>query len=270
MKALVSALSVILVSLSSMAAAQYREDAPEVITPPPPAPDRRLEELRASRAAYQTAGAPRIVVFLNRQLSDRLENDYDSVVIRGSTASLDAESVVSNNGRVREGAALAENSTQVRRGRREVTDDTRAATLSEADEWRFLDAFDGQLQRAGINLVDRNTAMRRVAAETGASRDKQTVEMEGIAKHADLMMTVLQTPDPSAPLGVLFRISVVDLETGIVRTSLTSDGSGPRPGPGRFVAGANGFEREAPRGFGITGAGANVAIDTIRQMANRW
>lgn len=235
---------------------QYREGTPAVLKPAPPPPNLRAAQETKSAEDYRRAGAPRIVVFWNRELTDRIANDYDAVV-RDS-----AEATVA--------PGVATFDREVRVGRREVENDRRAGLLPEDAEWEFLEGFQTRLQANGLVLVDRALAMRALAAADGAPSDKQTVEMRGIAKLADLMMTVTQTPAPDAPLGVRFKVTVTNLKDGRMVTTLVADGEGARPGPGRFVAGANGFEREQAPAVGPGRAGANLASDLMVRLVGKW
>ena len=82
--------------------------------------------------------------------------------------------------------------------------------------------------------------MRKLAATEAAYTDKQTGEMLGIADLSDFLLTVLQTPDPDASVGALFRITATRLSDGVVVATVTG-GEGRPEGPGRFVAGSYGF-----------------------------
>ena len=83
--------------------------------------------------------------------------------------------------------------------------------------------------------------MRKLAATEAAYTDKQTGEMLGIADLSDFLLTVLQTSDPDASVGVLFRITATRLSDGVVVATVTGGGEGRPKGPGRFVAGSYGF-----------------------------
>lgn len=259
-----------LAALATPAAAQYRPGTPEVLTPAPRAPSMRAGQEARSADDYRRAGSPRIVVFWNRELSDRIANDYDTVVMERGEASEGAAAAVSRNGRSAEGSRVTTYDREARIGRREVDDDRREGLLEEDREWQFLEAFQGRLQSYGLVLVDRSLAMRAVAAAEGGPTDKQTAEMRGIAGLADLMMTVTQTPAPDAPLGIRFKIAVTNVKDGRMIATLVADGEGPPRGPGRFVAGANGFEREQAPSLDAAQAGSNLASELLLRLAGKW
>ncbi|MBI1404012.1 MAG: hypothetical protein GC147_12465 [Porphyrobacter sp.] len=262
--------AILCAALAAPAAAQYREGTPEVLAPPARAPDMRAAQETRSADDYRRAGSPRIVVFWNRELSDRIANDYDTVLTDRSETGEGTAAAVSRNGRYAEGARVTSSEREIRMGRREVEDDRRGSLLEEDREWLLLESFQNRLQSLGLVLVDRALAMRAAAAAEGGPTDKQTAEMRGIAGLADLMMTLTQTGAPDAPLGVRFKITVTDLKTGQIVTTVVADGEGPPRGPGRFVAGANGFEREAPPPLDAAQAGANLASDLLIRLAGRW
>lgn len=250
--------------------AQYREGTPEVLRPAPRPADPRAELERRSAAEYAEAGSPRIVVFWNRELSDRIANDYDEVTLEYGEEATGASAAVSRNGRYAEGARVTAYERETRTGRREVSDDRRDSLLDEDSEWQFLEGFQERLQSAGVRLVDRSLAMRAVAAAEGGPTDKQIAEMQGIARLADMMMTLTQTTAPETPLGVRFKITVTDLQDGQIVTTMVADGNGPPRGPRRFVAGANGFEREQAPMLDAAQAGANLASELLARLAGKW
>lgn len=251
-------------------AAQYREGTPEVIAPPPARFDSTTSDLARARAAYNAAGSPRVVVFWNRELSDRVANDYDEVLIESGTMQTGIATGVSRNRRYAAGSKVSNFETVSRQGRREVEDDRRDGVLSEKEEWQFLQAFENRLRAIGLVMVSREVAMRKLAAEAGGSSDKQSMEMQGIADFSDVMLTVLQTPDPAAPVGVLFRVTATRLSDGVVIASVTGGGERKQTGPGRFVAGADGFERARPSAVGIEDVGENLAMSVLVAMSSAW
>ncbi len=248
----------------------FRSGTPPVLTPPPRQADSRVLDEAQSAAEYRRAGSPRVVVFWNRELSDRIANDYDTVMLERGESASGAASAVSRNGRYAEGAQVSAYERETRIGKREVTDDSRASLLGEDREWTFLEAFQGRLQSAGVRLVDRSLAMRSIAAQPGGPYDKQTAEMGGIARFADLMLAIVQTPADDAPLGVRFKVTVTDLRDGTILTTLVDDGESRMAGPGRFVAGATGFERERAAGIDAGRAGSNLASTLLARLAGGW
>lgn len=274
MQRAIASLALAAAALAAPAAAQtspgFRAGTPPVLTPPPRAEDPGVLAVAQSTAEYRRAGSPRVVVFWNRELSDRIANDFDTVMLERGESASGAASAVSRNGRYAEGAQVSAYERETRVGRREVADDLRGSLLGEDREWRFLEAFQGRLQSAGVRLVDRSLAMRSIAAQPGGPADKQTAEMGGIARLADLMLAIVQTPAVDAPLGVRFKVTVTDLRDGTILTTVVDDGESRAAGPGRFVAGATGFEREGAAAVDAGRAGSNLATTLLARLAGGW
>lgn len=269
----IPALAVLAVAGALPAHAQYREGMPETLTPAPRAAPAATAAATASsfRAAYEKAGRPRIAVFWNRDLDDRLSTDYDRVLQATHDSSRVAAVAVAPHGGAVVAAEETSATTTVRAGERAT--DVRGArqVLPERTDWPVAAAFNGQLQSAGVRLVDRALAMRALAAASNADerRDVQTVELKALQDKADLLVEILQTPDGDAPLGVMFRIDVKSIATGEILASVASDGKPPKAGPGRFVAGAGGFVREAPRESTPADIGQVLANATMTALAGR-
>lgn len=230
------------------AQAQYRTGMPETLTPAPRAVAAPAASNDAFRAAYEKAGRPRIAVFWNRDLDDRLTTDYDRVLQASHDSSRVAAVAVAPHGDAVMAAEQTSAVTTVRAGERATDVRGARSLLPEHTDWPVAAAFNGRLQSTGVRLVDRALAMRALAAAATADqrRDVQTVELKALQDKADLLVEILQTPDSAAPLGVMFRIDVKSIATGEILASVASDGQPPKAGPGRFVAGAGGFVREAP------------------------
>lgn len=271
--ALVAAL-VASMGLSLPAGAQYREGQPMVLAPvSDPQSGVAAPDDTGFRSAYAKAGSPRITVFWNRQLSDTLTTQYDQVQQAEVHASAGQITRVSPSGNalatVRQSSAVA----TLREGERALPQVGEARSLlSERSEWSIASAFSTRLQRAGVRLVDRNMAMRSQAAgETAADRrDVQGLEIKALQGNSELLAEVLQTADPRAPFGVMFRVDIKDVSSGELLASVVSDGRPPARGPGRFVAGRKGFERERPPEATPADIGDVVAIATLNALAARW
>jgi hypothetical protein len=269
-----SALASVLLLAALPAAAQYREGTPPVLTPAPKHdPQAAMRDDTAFRAAYAKAGSPRITVFWNRQLTDATTTQYDQVQQASVQTSAARVTEVSPSGRavgtVQQTAAVA----TVREGERALPDaGAERSLLSERSEWPIASAFSSRLQRAGVQLVDRTMALRSQAAGTSAGerRDVQAMEIKALQGKSDLLAEVLQAADPRAPFGVIFRVDIKDVDTGALVASVVSDGKPPEQGPGRYVAGRNGFVREAAPGPTLADIGDVVAHATLQTLAARW
>lgn len=254
--------------------AQYREGQPMVLAPASdPQSGVAAPDDTGFRSAYAKAGSPRITVFWNRQLSDTLSTQYDQVQQAEVHASAGQITRVSPSGNALATVRQSSTVATLREGERALPQAGEARSLlSERSEWPIASAFNTRLQRAGVRLVDRNMAMRSQAAgETAADRrDVQGLEIKALQGKSELLAEVLQTADPRAPFGVMFRVDIKDVSSGELLASVVSDGKPPIRGPGRFVAGRNGFERETPPEATPADIGDVVAIATLNALAARW
>ncbi len=266
-----SALLAVLASHGAIA--QYREGMPEVLPEPArAATGNAAADVEAFRAAYRKAGSPRMVVYWNRDLGDALTTQYDQVQQATHVAQGAAVTQLSDDGRtLTQGAGVA-SVTTLRSGERSAQDNGSRQLLPETSDWPLMTAFNSRLQGAGAKLVDRTVTMRsRAAAESAEQRkDIQTIELKALHDKADLLVEVLQTHDASAPFGVMFRVEVKRLATGELLASLVSDGKGSKRAPGRFVAGGNGYVREAAPEQTIAEAGDVVANATMAALTRHW
>lgn len=269
-----SALASMLLLAALPAAAQYREGTPPVLTPAPKHdPQAAMLDDTAFRAAYVKAGSPRITVFWNRQLTDATTTQYDQVqqAILQTAAARVTEANPSGRaiGTVQQTVAVA----TVREGERALPDaGAERSLLNERSEWPIASAFSSRLQRAGVKLVDRTMALRSEAAGATADerRDVQAMEIKALQGKSELLAEVLQTADPRAPFGLIFRVDIKDVRTGALVVSAVSDGKPPEKGPGRYVAGPNGFVREAAPEPTLTDIGDVVAHAALQALAARW
>lgn len=259
-------------AIAMPAAAQYREGTPPVLTPAAKAETASIDS-NAFRTAYAKAGKPRITVFWNRQLSDALSTQYDQVQqasVQSSSAQVVQASPSGNAvASVRQSATVA----TVSEGERALPGgSSERALLSEGSDWPIAAAFNTRLQQAGVRLVDRTMAMRAQAAGQSAEqrRDVQAMEIQALQGKSELLAEVLQTPDTRAAFGVIFRVEIKDVASGELLASVVSEGKPPASGPGRFVAGKQGFERDQPAPPSLTDIGNAVADATLRALASRW
>lgn len=271
---LIAALLTCLASASA-APAQYRSDMPLVLTPPAAARPTAADSvaIAAFRAAYASAGRPRVALLWNRELTDRVATQYDDVVHVERHAGSAGVAEVSRDGRAVGRVDRADSVATLRAGVREVDPERlRSSVVKESTEWALKAAFLSRLQEAGVRLVDRNVAMRgRAAASPASARaDRQTFEMEALADKADLVMDVLQTPDPDTPLGATVRVETKSVATGAILVNLADGGASATPQRGRFVAGANGFVHEAPKAPTASEVGEILANRLLNALTAYW
>lgn len=265
---LLTAISVTLVGGGAVAQ-QYREDMPEVLRAPPPlrsAAERGAASASAFRSAYARRKSPRMVIFWNRQLTDSLSTSYEewtrlSFAEGGYQAVSEDEAVAGRAGEV-----------EYRSGRTAATaDGARTAGLPERADWRAAQGFNRMMLSGGARLIDRTLIMRATALHKAGDRgDAQSIEMSALIGKADLLVEVLQTPDGDAPSGYTFRVDVKDIRSGTLLATVVTQGNPPSSGPGRFVAGPNGYQRERPLVPSVDQVGARVATEVMQALVANW
>lgn len=267
------ALLVALIGAGAAPAQQYRANMPEVLdAPPPPAGAAQSNMLTTSsfRSAYARQKSPRMVIFWNRQLTDSLSTSYEEWA-RYTLA----------DGRVVDRTLYSDGSTTVagrgveaeyRSGRTAVAaDGARSDGLAERADWRAAQGFNRTMLAGGAKLIDRTLIMRATAIDGKVDRsDAQSVEMSALTGKADLLVEVLQTPDDSAPSGYSFRVDVKDIRSGTLLATVVTQGNPPAGGPGRWVAGPNGYQRERPLPPSVDQVGARVATEVMQALIANW
>lgn len=257
-------------ALAGPAAAQYRTGVPDVLTPPPPPASPLSRAAGEFRARYAKHGSPRIILFWNRVLSDEVQSQYADRVSAVSTSHAAAiEGPVGYSGY---GAVSGQVDTFDAAATRERVREGERDSMAESADWKIENAFNRAFIDNGARFVDRSVAMRVTAhgKRLGATPNVQDIETGALIGKADLMMEVLQTPDPDSPVGYSFRAQVKDVRSGRILASAVSNGSGIRRGPGPMVATSHGFVRSAPAAVTLEDVGAALATDVMNALSARW
>ena len=254
-------------------AQEYRQGMPDVLRAPPPPPgagQANAASVNAFRAAYARRKSPRMVIFWNRQLTDTLSSSYEEWARVSLVDGRYSDTTEYSDGATTISARAAE--AEVRTGRTAApADGARGVGLPERADWRAAQGFNRTMLAGGARLIDRTLIMRSTALGKGVDRgDAQSVEMSALMGKADLLVEVLQTPDASAPSGYSFRADVKDIRSGALLATVVTQGNPPPAGPGRWVAGANGYQRERPLPPSIDQVGARVAAEVMQALVANW
>lgn len=254
-------------------AQQYRDNMPEVLQAPPPRPGAaqlNAATTSAFRAAYARRKSPRMVIFWNRQLTDSLSTSYEEWSRFSLVDGRAVDKTYYEDGSTVAGARVVE--AEARSGRSAATaDGARSVGLPERADWRAAQGFNRTMLAGGARLIDRTLIMRSTALQKGIDRgDTQGVEMSALIGKADLLVEVLQTPDEGAPSGYTFRVDVKDIRSGTLLATVVTQGVPPSGGPGRWVAGPNGYQRERPLPPTIDQVGARVASEVMSALVANW
>lgn len=172
--------------------------------------------LEAFRVAYNRAGKPRMVVFVNRDFSDDVRDWGSDVRLKEGYV----ESRVTDEGRVT-GSGTAITTVETR-------NDGERRPRDEQWMWRLENAVCDPLLASGTNLVDRAMAMRLTA--TSATPDAlgevsvKQVETNALKGHADILIEVLVSNAKDAKFGYVFTVKGTSVKDGriLVRVSSAS------------------------------------------------
>lgn len=207
-------------------------------------------------AVYKRAGSPKVVVFWNRELSDETATEYEDVM-RGRS-----DTRIGNNGN----EVYRTDDVTVSAGTRRRENAQRFSDLTERADWKLESSFISGLVSAGTVLVDRKTIVRKTGrGAAGQTPNQQSIEMDALLGHADILIEVLQTTDESAPLDTSFRVSMKRIANGRILGQFVTSAR-PFVGRGRFVAGPNGYERSTPPPPSVDAVARQLVEETLSAM----
>jgi hypothetical protein len=235
---------------------------PQVLTPPP-LPD-FTSQLDAAvmqfRSVYVRQGSPRIVIYWNRELTDRLAAwQSERRAVELTTRSNGSRSTAQ----------------QVMKFEQARGHDPERHALQEGWQWEFQDGFLYPLLRGGVRVVDRAAIQRLTVLTPSGSAgveapDRQAIEMRSLQRHAQLWAEVLMTPAEESPTGVELRVVVKDVMTGAIVAHTTSGALGEGGQPSRYVATSRGFERRPGSPPSPRELGARLAMSMMDALAMQW
>lgn len=207
-------------------------------------------------SVYKRAGSPRVVVFWNRELSEETATEYEDVM-RGRS-----DTRIGSNG----SEVYRTDDVTLSAGIRRRENAQRYSDLTERADWKLESSFVSGLVSAGAVLVDRKTIVRKAGrGAAGQTPNQQSIEMDALLGHADILIEVLQTTDESAPLDTSFRVSMKRIATGRILGQFVT-AARPMIGRGRFVAGPNGYERAASPPPSVDAVARQLVQETLSAM----
>lgn len=268
-----TAIAAVLLGTTGALAQQYRDNMPEVLAAPPRGPgaaQASAATASAFRSAYARKKSPRMVIFWNRQLTDSLSTSYEEWSRYTLTDGRMVDKTLYDDGSTTVAGRAVE--AELRSGRSATAaDGARGGGLAERADWKAAQGFNRTMLSGGARLIDRTLIMRSTALNKGVDRgDAQSVEMSALIGKADLLVEVLQTPDDSAPSGYTFRVDVKDIRSGTLLATVVTQGVPSAGGPGRWVAGPNGYQRERPLPPTVDQVGARVATEVMQALVANW
>ena len=296
----VFAASLVAIAVPNAAEAQrYRDDVPNVL--PKPAKEKRYRRddqrhLDDFAVNYRNQKSPRIAVFWNRRLTDRL-TQWASNNRTINTAPIKFTQ--------REGRKRSQSQTLhpgITEKQRRISD-IRRQRLKEEVLFQFESGFMEPFLNAGARMIDRAAIMR--LTQTAAHRkgktmerritpDSQYVEVSSLTNYADVFAEVLYTPSKNSETGIRFQVQIKEVRTGRILTMVRSTGKARDPNDPKnrnrdnkyvddddeeedenafkYVAGKDGFKRVRRKKRQLTPdeLGRNLAVDTMMALNRVW
>ncbi|MBF0626513.1 MAG: hypothetical protein HQL82_17125 [Magnetococcales bacterium] len=190
-----------------------------------PMPGLDGDTVGAFTRAYAAQRRPRIALYLNRELSDRVQEwgggGGDLQVITRSKVGQD------HHGPNREDEVIT--SGRVHPGQGYDDDGSRPAPVEDWG-WAFENGLIGHLLGANVQLVDRATIIRLTGAETTPNAGGQfgggtarTIEMDALKGKADLFIEIL-VKRAANPMGYEFKAVAKEVRSGLIKAHVTSLG----------------------------------------------
>lgn len=256
--------------------AQYRDGQP-VIAPTPTATEPRAQNIvPIFLDVYRTAGRPRIALLWNREFTDQSHSTVIDKHVTRESGTSSANSLDKTSQGAAESAVLKDAGESFDRSKTVTATKTfeaeraRAVALAERHSAMLQRNFAAEMNRGGVQFIDRALAMRSTAAaQHRGGGDPRLIEADALLGRADMLLEILMIADKDAPAAHGFDVRVKDLKRGTEVASVYSRAvpPAPRQGPGGWVAGSNGYEfKTAPAPAAQVGPdqiGAALARDVM-------
>jgi hypothetical protein len=247
----------------------------EVLTPPP-APDYDTTiaaTIGRFQPLYTAQRSPKIAVYWNRSLTDRLSQWVTErrIVATGQFALMGERQAPSGD----TGGKLAGSGERTLSEQRLAADAPRPAP-TEVWGLEFENGFLDPLLRARANVVDRATILRLTAAKTSGTGvgsvgmpDGQTLEVRALQGYADLLVEILVSPAPQAPGGYLINAQVKNITNGMIMAHVNSTGLASAAPTREYVATSRGFEmrERAPE---LRRIASDLSLAVMDALGNYW
>lgn len=184
--------------------------------------------LESFHRIYRSRQRPRMAVYLNRELSAQVRQWVGTVerqVVESSRSGGSKSTIVAGavspegptTGMASSTTSTGGKSTESTTSWREAATSDVAGAREGPEErwmWAFEEGFTQALLSEKVRVVDRSLILRLTAAKKGETGSLPRLEMEALKEHAEILVELLITVDPEAPLGYSFRASAKDLRTG--------------------------------------------------------
>lgn len=214
----------------------YRADQPQVLSPWTEQAHSRSapkpQELQQARNRYREAGQPRYLLMWNRDLSDNV----------GGVESVSAE----RTSIAMPGVMASQGTVEIRF---QSADARQVSFYPPRRAHAFEVGFQQGLRDLGVRIVDRNTAIRMLAAGTEASprggHNLQTLEAQALARYAEAFIEIQFIESSSEPHAMQPRLTAIHSGTGEILADLYDGDAPPSPDDQRrvWLASERGFQQ---------------------------
>lgn len=175
---------------------------------------------------YQNKGQPRVTVYWNKNLDDRL-SEWETPAAR-INQSTDYTGTIDGPDGQQDIALGATTTTEVQR---RVSQRVVFSHLSDDMTRGIEKGFKKTLLNAKVKLTDQTAIMRlashKDAVNRGqnASQDRFFIEIDALKEHTDWLFEITSTPDRKSPWGSEFAVKLLDLKTGQVLAQAELNGT---------------------------------------------
>lgn len=244
----------------------YRENTPPTLTPEQEYRDSASSNTNNFAAYYKAKGKPRIALFWNREQSDVLVRQNESVSYSNerlsTTETEDEVATYSGEHTFRDFDGVH---TTVKKQVSGERDDNLRAGLNEKADVLLRTAFRNAFASAGIQLVDRNM-MLRTAASAMKSNDAQLSEIKGLVDKADWLVELVLVQDNYAPLGYGFRVSVKNIKNSTVITEFYTKAIPPSSNEVKIIAVPGQGFKQAYLRPSVSDIGNQLALEVMNEL----
>jgi len=249
----------------------------------------KQEILKKFRLTYTQQGEPRIVIFVNKKLSDEIsEWEVNSVNLQQTSLELegsgnvykyepeenkDKDKVTSEESFKYENKLKVKEKVSSLIKPQQNTFPTENTTI-----WKFENNFIKPFLEAKVNIVDRNVIIRLMGLSEMQNKpideiDIKSIEMQALKEYADIYIELLINKDINSPTGYIFKAKAIDIKTGKLLAYAVSSGiSGKETEDKKVEVTSHGFEitKESMTKPSLEESSKELAFILMEQLAEKW
>jgi hypothetical protein len=241
--------------------------------------------------AYASQNQPRIVILLNRELSEdvsewkvsektvaRVTGNVEGNMAKGGTeAKIPAPAQGSTAPQVEKSNTVSDAKIGMNLEAYTATKDTgdERETGSESWKWQFENAFLQPFLDAKAKIVDRATIIRQLGAEESKGKaaqelDKMTLETNALNKYGDIYIEVLVTNDSASPSGYVFKATAKMIKGGEIIAQVISKGESKGTKQEAASQEPQAEENKAKKPIDLEMSSRGLALMLMDKMAQNW